>query len=418
MAPTSLDPLSWLLLLPYSPSIASLTNLRVSYESGLRQALKMASHSSSRSQSTTLDIALVYEEHSLRDGSDVCPDYIHLQRLLGLIYRLICIICTEESIDIEYENDVDARVLFFSGTEDPGRTTQEHDEDRRLQNPLIPFQMLALCPKPWKRVCFLENQNGRDLRENFLQVRYNSPHADTENLDIEGVAGGVSIGTSSQNPLPGASSMQSDWKRHSSIAVGGTFDHLHAGHKLLLTMTALLLNLHENSIHSKSSLTIGITGDELLKKKQYVDQLQGWDERQAVVREFLLGILQMSSPADTLKFAQRLSNSDTGARTVREEFESGFVINYVEIFDAFGPTITDESISALVISGETRSGGLAVNDKREAKGWSSLEVFEVDVLDAALGDDSASDRTDENYQGKISSTEIRRRLHNRAAVGH
>lgn len=418
MAPTSLDPLSWLLLLPYSPSTASLTNLRTSYESGLRQALKRASHSSSRSQSTTLDIAIVYEEHSWSDGSDVSLDYNHLQRLLGLMYRLICIICTEESVDIEYENDVDARVLFFSGTEDPGRTTQEHDEDSHLRSPLIPFQALALCPKPWKRVCFPENQNGRDLCKAFLQVRNNSPNADAENLDIEGVAGGVSTETSSQNPLPGASSMQSDWKGHSSIAVGGTFDHLHAGHKLLLTMTALLLNLHGKPIHSRRSLTIGITGDELLKKKQYIDQLQGWGERQAVVREFLLGILQMSLPTDTLKFTQRMSNSDTGAKTVREEFESGLVINYVEIFDAFGPTITDESISALVISGETRSGGQAVNDKREAKGWSFLAVFEVDVLNAELGDDSASNRMDENYQGKISSTEIRRRLHNRAAVGH
>jgi hypothetical protein len=35
------------------------------------------------------------------------------------------------------------------------------------------------------------------------------------------------------------------------VAVGGTFDHLHAGHKILLTMTALL---------STKSMVVGVTG--------------------------------------------------------------------------------------------------------------------------------------------------------------
>lgn len=422
MAPTGLDPLCWLFLLPYAPSIASLANLRAAYEPGLRQVLKKASQFSSRSQSTTLDIALVYEEHSLSGGSNGGLDYTHLQKLLGLMYRLICIICTTESIDIEYENDVDARVMFFNAKEDSRNQTQEHDKSGQPRSPLIPFEALALCPKPWKLICFLENQNGQILRKDFLQARDKSPNAATEHFDIEGVAGGVSTRTWSQNALSEASSLQDDCKRHSSVAVGGTFDHLHAGHKLLLTMTALLVNLDERSASSGRSLTVGITGDELLKKKQYVDQLQDWDERQAAVGGFLLGILQMSLPTDTLTSSQRMTNSDTGARTVRQEFESGLVINYVEIFDPFGPTITDESISALVISGETRSGGQAVNDKREAKGWSSLEVLEVDVLHAEIEirDDSASNRIeeDEKYEGKISSTEMRRRLHNRGAVGH
>jgi pantetheine-phosphate adenylyltransferase len=35
------------------------------------------------------------------------------------------------------------------------------------------------------------------------------------------------------------------------VAVGGTFDHIHAGHKILLTMTALL---------STKSMVVGVTG--------------------------------------------------------------------------------------------------------------------------------------------------------------
>lgn len=36
------------------------------------------------------------------------------------------------------------------------------------------------------------------------------------------------------------------------VAVGGTFDHIHAGHKILLTMTALL---------AEDSMVVGVTGN-------------------------------------------------------------------------------------------------------------------------------------------------------------
>lgn len=41
--------------------------------------------------------------------------------------------------------------------------------------------------------------------------------------------------------------------------VGGTFDHLHLGHQILLIRSALL---------SKNSLFIGVTSDEMLSKKK------------------------------------------------------------------------------------------------------------------------------------------------------
>ena len=44
----------------------------------------------------------------------------------------------------------------------------------------------------------------------------------------------------------------------------GTFDHLHNGHKILLTITCQL---------STNSVIIGLTGSELLKNKKYADEL-------------------------------------------------------------------------------------------------------------------------------------------------
>ena len=44
--------------------------------------------------------------------------------------------------------------------------------------------------------------------------------------------------------------------------LGGTFDHMHSGHRLLLTQAAMF---------TKSRMVIGVTADELLKKKKYAE---------------------------------------------------------------------------------------------------------------------------------------------------
>lgn len=76
----------------------------------------------------------------------------------------------------------------------------------------------------------------------------------------------------------------------------------------------------------------------------------------------------------------------------------------MEINDPFGPTITNEQISALVVSTESAKGGDAVNVKRAEMGWKELEVFTVDVVEG------------EGEGGKMSSTDIRRKLEEREAV--
>lgn len=55
-----------------------------------------------------------------------------------------------------------------------------------------------------------------------------------------------------------------------TVAVGGTFDHLHVGHQVLLLCTAL----------SASRLVhIGITGQALLAKKKSREILEPWQIR-------------------------------------------------------------------------------------------------------------------------------------------
>lgn len=408
MNSTYLEQFYSLLLLSSPPPKVSLESLKAAYGSGLLQALQKSSQASSKSTASILDIAVAHDDYSSEGGHHRLT-FSRMQELLGLMYRLTCIICIEESIGVEYNNDVDVRLFTFEAG--PGEDIQMQNQTVQSNTSLGNLQTLAATHRPWKHIYYLDHGSGRALVDVFLEARTASYSESFGNANIEALAGGLEMDTPSQHSLSTADLQETYSKNHFSIAVGGTFDHLHAGHKLLLTMTLYLITPVLNSaILHERTLTIGITGDTLLQKKQFIDELQDWDTRKTSVQNFLLGLLEIVSPSEVQKAARSTSHSDAGPRSASDEFESGLVINYVEIFDPFGPTITDKTISALVVSGESRAGGKAVNDRREFRGWQPLDVFEVDVLDAEDRNNSATAGQD-NFRDKISSTEIRRRLH-------
>ncbi|TKA52070.1 hypothetical protein B0A53_04730 [Rhodotorula sp. CCFEE 5036] len=120
------------------------------------------------------------------------------------------------------------------------------------------------------------------------------------------------------------------------VALGGTFDHLHSGHKILLTMAA--------SITSRK-LIVGVTDDALLKTKKF--------------REWL----------EPLPF--RIRNVENFIALIRPEIECACV----PLQDVYGPTATDPEIEALVVSDETRAGGQAINTLRASRSLSILRIF-------------------------------------------
>lgn len=400
-----------LLLLPHFPSPTSLRALQDFYTQAIRQALLVASRFSKKAAPALLDVAVIFKDPSPDTEQNAAIDYNQFQKFLALMYKCICLICSKDSIDIEHGNEVETRILLIDDTSYYVDDSGGHSTGAPT-GPLVSLTALARCHRPWARIYAIATEDGETLLQSFLHTRNYPPlqvqsHLEVIKLDL-GSGNGVSYKISS----PKVSLSRRKWPTFKNVAVGGTFDHLHAGHKILLTVTALLLNASDQmNASSDRSITIGITGDKLLQKKQFVNQMQDWDERQRAVESFLLGILELRLPTFRLKFTDRASSPDTGGRVIRQQFESGLAINCVEIFDPFGPTITDPAIAALVVSGETRSGGDAVNDKRGAKGWPSLEILEVDVLIAEGENEVPSDLVSESYKGKISSTEIRRKLH-------
>ncbi len=56
--------------------------------------------------------------------------------------------------------------------------------------------------------------------------------------------------------------------KYHGVCLGGTFDHMHLGHKLLLTQALLC---------TQDRMLVGVTGDALLKKKAYSEFLQSYE---------------------------------------------------------------------------------------------------------------------------------------------
>lgn len=143
-------------------------------------------------------------------------------------------------------------------------------------------------------------------------------------------------------------------------AVGGTFDHFHNGHKILLTASAFI---------TKEKLIVGITDQELLEKKDFKELLQSYDYRVHTV----------------LKFLNRV--------------KPGLEIDPQPIRDICGPTGYIEDIDSLIVSRETVSGGEFVNRTRKEKGMRQLEVHVINVIGGEAED---------GFKNKLSSTQLRK----------
>lgn len=153
------------------------------------------------------------------------------------------------------------------------------------------------------------------------------------------------------------------------VALGGTFDHLHAAHKLLLHLAIFL---------TRRKLIVGLMADSLLSSKNNADLVQPLHQRITIVRAFLL-------------------RCDTSVE-----------LDVVEIQDPFGPTAWDPDIQCLVVSRETMSGGEAVNRKRSEKGLGQLDVFAIDVIASELDEvASAEGVATRDLTGKADEKELK-----------
>ncbi|KAF2857732.1 pantetheine-phosphate adenylyltransferase family protein-like protein [Piedraia hortae CBS 480.64] len=369
----------FLLLLPADLSLSSIQS---NYGETVTKVLKeVASQSAESQRGPILEIALACPHLVDSEQTPRAQLFAQTESLVSAVYRLVCVVAARDKIDVEDYQGVDVRVLLVAWSPvKPDRLGSGP------YGPIVTLQALAQSRRQWKNVFSEESDAGRTLFKAFDTAKDETGNVQQNK---EGQQSSIKVGSA---------------RRHYHTAVGGTFDHLHIGHKLLLTMTVFAID-NEESTSPKSmsrSATIGITGDKLLTKKQHAELLESWRDRQCSVQRFVDSLVNFTQ--DPPKVTHRDERGPNG-KSVDLHYPSGLTVKCTEIQDPFGPTITEEQISALIISAETRSGGAAVNDKRREKGWKELEVFEIGVLQA-----DEKEAAGDGFEGKISSTAIRAKL--------
>lgn len=140
------------------------------------------------------------------------------------------------------------------------------------------------------------------------------------------------------------------------VAFGGAFDHLHNGHKLLITAVSLL---------SEQTILIGV--NKATSKKKFSNAVQPYNVRAACVVEFIYAL-----------------NDD-------------HIIYLEKMDDIAGPAGKVADIDLLVISEETIRGGEIVNQVRVENGLKKLDIVVIPLILSPMGH-------------KLSSTDIRQMI--------
>ncbi|CAH0473703.1 unnamed protein product [Peronospora belbahrii] len=127
-----------------------------------------------------------------------------------------------------------------------------------------------------------------------------------------------------------------DLTPHDLVILGGTFDHLHNGHKKLLSLAVGIC---------ANRMIVGVTADRMLKQKSYAELLEPLGKRKSAVRAYI-AFLNPNISADI-----------------------------VTIEDPFGPAIVVPEAAAMVVSTETLLGAIKINSIRVDRGLPKVHIF-------------------------------------------
>ena len=128
------------------------------------------------------------------------------------------------------------------------------------------------------------------------------------------------------------------------VALGGTFDIIHAGHLALLG----------KGFSISKKVIIGLTSDELAEKKG-----------KKLLHSFQIRYSTLES-------------------LLKEKFPNS-IFEIAKLDNDFGPAVIEDNVNALVVSEETRNKGILLNKLRLDKDQSSVTIIVVPMVLAKDG---------------------------------
>ncbi len=131
-------------------------------------------------------------------------------------------------------------------------------------------------------------------------------------------------------------------KRFKAVAVGGTFDEFHRGHRALL----------KKAFEVGERVLIGLSSDEFARELRKPHKVASYEKRLTDLKRFL-------------KRHSLLGKTEI-----------------VILDDPYGVTLSGGCIEAIVVSEETEPTAHEINEKRRAKGLQPLEIIVIEMVPA------------------------------------
>ena len=146
--------------------------------------------------------------------------------------------------------------------------------------------------------------------------------------------------------------------RFNLVAVAGTFDHLHFGHRQLL----------ETALNSGRKVVVGLCQKSMLKDKAFAQSLENYNLRYQAVAQFKPNRI-------------------------------------IPLTDIYGPAATASNFEAIVCSPLTKPNVIKINRLRQQNSLKALKIIEIKIVKDASGQ-------------TLSSTRIRQGLVNRQGLAY
>lgn len=283
------------------------------------------------------------------DGSDFCDVVVYPQNLPNAapeswihdVAQDLDSVCSHDSICGWISSSAMGRGKQFQYNEGMGAGgldahVRAINADRKYRN-LSP--VVAIHVNPWPKgasnewqaknnVLFLDDDSSddEDNDENFGSVANGNKGGRTYDKDSEREGDVSSFSMIGGARIPTGCLYQ-------KVAVAGTFDGMHYGHRKLLTLAISSVS------PQNGELVIGVTVDEMLKHKSFSEDIPNLEERMNGVRDFVY------------RLAPGIKNR----------------VRFIPIADEYGPPGTMEegpNFDALVLSHETLDNGHKLNEYR------------------------------------------------------
>ncbi|MFP4632760.1 MAG: phosphopantetheine adenylyltransferase [Halobacteriales archaeon] len=143
------------------------------------------------------------------------------------------------------------------------------------------------------------------------------------------------------------------------VAIGGTFDPIHDGHRALLRRALTLAD--------DGRVVVGLTSDELAPNTR-------------------------PRPREIRPYEQRRRAVESELEALRDEVDVGASFAVETLDDPYGIASEHPGFDALVVSPETEEGGHRINEIRRERGYPELDVVVVPHVMADDGEPISSTR--------------------------